>query len=99
MSNINIWCKVRENRYVFKIKIGTDNDLFDLKKAILEELPNAENLKAIQLTLWKVNIDQQNVFNPVLNDDNKLLNSRNTVGATFPDLRGTNIRVVVRAGK
>ena len=35
----------------------------------------------------------------MLKDDNKLLRSGNTIRTTFNDFGGTNIRVVVGAGK
>jgi hypothetical protein len=44
MSNIetfiDLWCIVLEGRSVFKITIGADKDLIDLRKVIREAKPN-----------------------------------------------------------
>ncbi|SRR6266542_6337473 len=98
MSNvgtlINLWCVVRENRSVFKITIGTGNDLFDLRKVILEELPNAENVKATQLTLWRVDVtssvlkDKDTRIDDYLNDE--LEDPADAVGNTFYKVEGSN---------
>ena len=99
MSDIALWCIVCEDRSIFKVTIGTGKDLFDLRKAILEELPNAENVKATQLTLWRVNVASSELRNkdtpiePYLND--KLEEPADTVGKTFQNVEGNNIRVIV----
>ncbi|CAB4374878.1 unnamed protein product [Rhizophagus irregularis] len=99
MSNIALWCIVCEDRSIFKVTIGTGNDLFDLRKAILVELPNAENVKATQLTLWRTNTasnvlrDKETAIEPYLNE--KLEDPADTVGNTFINVVGNNIRVIV----
>ncbi|PKK41062.1 hypothetical protein RhiirC2_859351, partial [Rhizophagus irregularis] len=96
MSNIALWCIICEDRSIFKVTIGTGNDLFDLRKAILEELPNAENVKATQLTLWRTNTasnvlrDKETAIEPYLNE--KLEDPADTVGNTFINVVGNNIR-------
>ena len=96
---ITLWCIARRSTTAFKVSAGTNNDLSDLRELIRNKKPNDfANVDPDNLILWHVNIDQNviNTINDMLNDDNKLLISGNTVGVTFRDLRGTNIRVVVR---
>ncbi|CAG8474067.1 7135_t:CDS:10 [Funneliformis mosseae] len=94
---VNLWCS--ENRAIFKIIIGVNNDLYDLRKAILEELPNAENVKAIQLTLWRVKVASSVFRNKDIDIDtylnDELEDSSDTVGNAFQNVEGSNIRVVV----
>ncbi|PKC68839.1 hypothetical protein RhiirA1_440353 [Rhizophagus irregularis] len=104
MSNIgplvNLWCIVRENRSIFKITIRLGNDLYDLKKAIKEGKPNYfVNADADELVLWRVNVapdilgNKETAIELYLNE--KLENPTNTVGNTFRNVVGNNIRVVV----
>ncbi|RHZ57822.1 hypothetical protein Glove_383g8 [Diversispora epigaea] len=104
MSNagtpINIWCIVRENRSVFKITIGEANDLIDLRKVIKEEKPiYFAKVDPDELILWRVNVASsilRNKDTPIetyLND--KLEEPTDTVGDTFNNFGGSNIRVVV----
>src|SRR5215212_1657757 len=99
MSNIALWCIVRDNRSIFKIIIGAGNDLFDLRKTILEKLPNAENVKAIQLTLWRTNVTSNILRNKETAIEfyltEKLEDPADTVGNTFQNVVGNNIRVIV----
>src|SRR4051794_36959246 len=49
---IRLWCLVRGSSSAFYVTIGRDNFIIDLKKLIKAEIPN--DVKAIQLTLWKL---------------------------------------------
>ena|SRR6266496_2361445 len=100
--SVTLWCIARGNTTAFKVTAGTDNDLSDLRELIKKKKPNDfANVDPDNLILWRVNISQNviNTINDTLNDDNKLLISGNTIGVTFNDFGGTNIRVVVGAGK
>jgi hypothetical protein len=99
-TSINLWCIVRENRSVFKIIIGTDNDLFDLRKVIKENNPNYyANVDPDELILWRVNDASGELGNkdipiePHLND--RLAEPTETVGNTFHNVKGSSIRVIV----
>jgi hypothetical protein len=95
---VTLWCIARGKTTAFKITAGTDNDLFDLRELIRNKKPNDfTNVDPDNLILWHVNVAQNviNTINNMLNDNNKLLISGNTVGVTFHDTRGTNIRIVV----
>ena len=74
---IRLWFLVRGNSSAFKVVIGNGNDIVDLKEAISNELSNVvKNVKAIQLTLWRVDINQSHIktvpIDDMLNDENKL---------------------------
>ncbi|CAI2162794.1 16269_t:CDS:1, partial [Funneliformis geosporum] len=60
----------------FSVTIGNLNSIYDLKKAILEEISNPGNIKAIDLRLWSVNIDENLLESTslydLLNDTNEL---------------------------
>jgi hypothetical protein len=95
---VTLWCIARGSTTAFKVTAGTDNDLSDLRELIRNKKPNDfANVDPDNLILWRVDVGQNaiNTINDMLNDDNKLLISGNTVGVTFHDLGGTNIRVVV----
>jgi hypothetical protein len=99
-TSINLWCIVRENRSVFKIIIGTDNDLFDLRTVIKEQKPNYfANVDPNELILWRVNDASSELNNkdaPIehhLND--RLAKPAETVGDTFHNVKGSSIRVIV----
>src|SRR5688572_30324933 len=103
MSNINLWCIVRENRSVFKITIGVDNDLFDLKKVIKTENPiYFANADPDELTLWRVDVPSSELrikgiaIESYLID--KLEEPADTVGDTFNNVEGRNVQVVVGVG-
>ena len=105
MSNIttvNLWCIVRENRAIFKTTIGVNNDLIDLRKVIKEEKPiHFVNIDPGELILWRVNVassvlrNKDTLIEPYLND--KLEEPADTVGDTFNNVEGSNVRVVVEA--
>ena len=40
MSNVNLWCIVRDTRAVFYVNTATNNNIFDLKISIKERKPN-----------------------------------------------------------
>src|SRR5688572_15540509 len=102
MSNVNIWCIVRENRSVFSVTIGTNNSIFDLKVSIKDRKSNYfARFDADDLILWRVNVASSELRNkdtpiePYLND--KLEEPADTVGDTFNNVEGSNVRVVVEA--
>ncbi|CAG8772551.1 2763_t:CDS:1, partial [Funneliformis caledonium] len=97
---INLWCIVRENRSIFKITIGSGNDLDDLRKVIKEERkPRFNDFAPDELVLWRVNVassilrNKENAIEPYLNE--KLEEPADTVGNTFQNVVGNNIRVIV----
>ena len=59
------------------------------------------NIDADKLTLWSIDIDQNQLSNEGfsmeerLTNDIKLKISADTVGATFSNVEGTNVRVIV----
>ncbi|PKY41195.1 hypothetical protein RhiirA4_441148 [Rhizophagus irregularis] len=104
MSNIgplvNLWCIVRENRSIFKITIRLGNDLDDLRKVIKEERkPRFNDFAPDELILWRVDVpsdilrNKETAIEPYLNE--KLEDPAVTVGNTFRNVVGNNIRVVV----
>ena len=97
---INLWCIVRENRSIFKITIGSGNDLDDLRKVIKEERkPRFNDFAPDELVLWRVNVasnilrNKETAIEPYLNE--KLEDPADTVGNTFQNVVGNNIRVIV----
>jgi len=100
-SRIRLWCLVRGDINSFKVVIGQDNDIDDLRKIIKAEKPNAlSNVDADNIILWSVNVDQSQLnegfsIEEMLTDENKLGASEHTVGATFFNVEGTNVRVIV----
>ena len=97
---IRLWCLVLGNNNPFKVTIGQDNDIDDLKEVIKEKIPN--DVKATQLILWSVNIDQSQLNNKdfsieeILTDKNKLIVSAGLVKVNFSNVEETNVvRVIV----
>ncbi|RIA93864.1 hypothetical protein C1645_818835 [Glomus cerebriforme] len=97
---INLWCIVRKNRSIFKITIGSGNDLDDLRKVIKKERkPHFDNFASDELTIWRTNVasnvlrNKETAIEPYLNE--KLEDPADTVGNTFQNVVGNNIRVIV----
>src|SRR5581483_6930574 len=97
---INLWCIVRENRSIFKVTIGSGNDLDDLRKVIKEKKPiYFANVDPDELTLWRTNVasnvlkNKKIAIEPYLNEE--LEDPADTVGNTFQNVEGNNIRVIV----
>ena len=98
-TQITLWC-LEYGSSSFSITVGNDNSIFDLKKAILEEVNVPGNVKAKDLRLWSVNFDESQKSNSpdeLLNDDNEIKTGSRKVRETFYEVQGNNIRVVVRA--
>src|SRR3954447_14058575 len=100
MSNIAPLINLRENRSIFKITIGTGNDLLDLRKDIKEERkPRFNDFAPDELILWRTNVasnvlrNKETAIEPYLNE--KLEDPADTVGNTFQNVIGSNIQVVV----
>ncbi|CAB4414944.1 unnamed protein product [Rhizophagus irregularis] len=92
---IILWCFDVRNNSKFKVFIGTGNDIDDLKEAIKEKKQNDfAGVDADRLKLWRVNTDQT-ISEEILNYE--LEDTAKTIGNTFLDVQGGNIRVVVRA--
>ncbi|KAF0484869.1 kinase-like protein [Gigaspora margarita] len=90
-TRIILWCfDVRKNS-IFKVVIGDGNDIDDLKEAINEKI---HAFASHELKLWRVNTDQA-IYEELLTDE--LKNPAKTIRETFSDVKGDNIRVVVRA--
>ncbi|PKY32390.1 hypothetical protein RhiirB3_450549 [Rhizophagus irregularis] len=103
MSNIAptgaLWCIIRENRFIFKITIRADNDFIDLRNVIKNVKPNYfANVDADELILWRTNVasnilrNKETAIEPYLNK--KLEDPADTVGNTFQNVVGNNIRVI-----
>ncbi len=94
---IRLWCLVRGSSSAFYVTIGRDNFIIDLKKLIKAEIPN--DIKAIQLTPWRVNIDQSQIktisIDDMLRDENILEISGLKVGEAFQNTEENSIRVIV----
>ena len=94
---------LRGSNIPFKVVIGQANDINDFKEIIKEKKKNdLSNVDANNLILWTVNVDQSQLdvkgfsIEEILADENKLrAASAVTVGATFFNIEGTNIRVIV----
>jgi hypothetical protein len=70
----------------FSVTVGNNISIFDLKKAILEEISVPANVKAKDLRLWNINFDErQKSISPdeLLNDDNEIKTVSQKVGETF----------------
>ena len=96
-TSIRLWCLIRGSSSAFYVTIGRDNFVIDLKKLIKDEIPN--DVKAIQLSLWRVNIDQSQIkttpIDDMLSNENELEVSGLTVGEAFQNIEGNSVRVIV----
>jgi len=95
---ITLWCFVQGSSSIFKVNIGTNNDIYDLKEAIKSKKPNdTSRVDADKLRLWSVNVASiSDISEDMLNDDNELKEERNTIANTFFSVEGRNIRVVIK---
>jgi hypothetical protein len=101
-SRIRIWCLVRGDNKTFYVNIGTNNFIIDLKELIKEKKKSVfSNVDADDITLWSVSIDQSELNSEGFSiegrftNNNKLRASADTVGATFTNVEGTDIRVII----
>ena len=71
-----------------------------MKKAIFEEISVSDNIKALNLHLWNVNVEESqlesNSPDGLLTDENEINLGSQKVGNTFCGVQGNNIRVIVR---
>ncbi|CAG8491047.1 1596_t:CDS:2 [Rhizophagus irregularis] len=88
-TQITLWCFDLQSSSKFKILIGADNDIDDLKEVIKEKCGFASPL----FKLWRVNTNR--VVEEMLNDE--LVDTAQTIGETFYGVEGGNIRVAVNA--
>ena len=88
-TQITLWCFDLQSSSKFKILIGGDNDIDDLKEVIKEKCGFASPL----FKLWRVNTNR--VVEEMLNDE--LVDTAQTIGETFYGVEGGNIRVAVNA--
>ncbi|CAB4474294.1 unnamed protein product [Rhizophagus irregularis] len=102
--SVRLWCLVRGSRSenVFYVTIDKGNFIIDLKDAIKGKIQNEfSNVDANRLILWRVNIDQTQIMSAhiddMLNDKNKLVIPGLTIEETFGDIKGVNVRVIVKA--
>src|SRR5437868_1519088 len=98
-TTIKLWCLVRGSS-PFKVVIGQDNDIDDLKKIIKEERkPRFNDFAPDELILWTVDIDQSQIeeidIDDMLTGERKLKNSALPVGEVFDNVNGNNVRVFV----
>ncbi|CAG8693962.1 1507_t:CDS:2, partial [Funneliformis mosseae] len=52
-------CITKNNKSIFKVTAGVENDIYDLKEIIAELIPN---VKAICLVLWRTNLENIEIF-------------------------------------
>ncbi|CAG8436189.1 7096_t:CDS:2 [Funneliformis caledonium] len=78
---IILWCFVQGSSSIFKVNIGTNNDIDDLKEAIKSKKPNdTAGVDADKLRLWGVNVASiSDISEDMLNDDNELKDERSTI--------------------
>ncbi|GES96822.1 crinkler (CRN) family protein [Rhizophagus clarus] len=95
---ITLWCLIQGSSSIFKVNIGTNNDIYDLKETIKSKKPNdTAGVDADKLRLWGVNVASINdISEEMLNDDNELKDERNTIANTFLGIEEGNIRVVIK---
>src|SRR4051794_16607562 len=95
---IILWCFMQGSSSIFKVNIGTNNDIYDLKEAIKSKKPNdTTGVDADKLRLWSVNVASiSDISEEMLNDDNELKDERSTIANTFFGIEGRNIRVVIK---
>ncbi|KAF0437764.1 serine/threonine protein kinase [Gigaspora margarita] len=96
---ITLWCLEYGSGSFFVI-IGNNNSIYDLKKAIFDEISIPDNVKAKNLSLWSVNIEERqlesNTPNGLMTDENKIKIATETIGNTFHGVQRKNIQVIVR---
>ncbi|CAG8688799.1 11840_t:CDS:2 [Funneliformis mosseae] len=80
----SLWCITKNNKSIFKVTAGVDNDIYDLKKIISEELLN---VKATELVLLNISLDESL--------DDELENESENVRNAFTDVSGSKIRIIV----
>ncbi|CAG8509257.1 5556_t:CDS:2 [Funneliformis caledonium] len=85
-------CITRNNKSIFKVTAGVDNDIYDLKKIIAENIPN---VKAICLVLWRINLENNRNISLDESLDDRIENEAEKVGDVFTDDAGSNIRIIV----
>ncbi|CAG8488470.1 763_t:CDS:1, partial [Dentiscutata heterogama] len=92
---ITFWCYLLGSGSLFKVNIGINNDICDLKRAIISTINS--DIAYHRLRIWGVNVATKNdVSSVLLTDDNELKEERNTIANTFCELENNNIRVVIR---
>ncbi|CAG8782964.1 9518_t:CDS:2, partial [Gigaspora rosea] len=96
---ITLWC-LEYGSSSFSVTIGNNNSIFDLKKVIFEEISVPDNVKAKNLSLWSVNVEEiqlkSNTPDGLMTDENEIKIATQKVGNTFHGVQGNNIRVIVR---
>ena len=96
---ITLWC-LEYGSSSFSVTIGNNNSIFDLKKAIFEEISVPDNVKAKDLSLWSVNVEESqlesNTPDGLMTVENEIKSATQKVGNTFYGVQDNNIRVVVR---
>ncbi|CAG8628854.1 11931_t:CDS:2, partial [Gigaspora margarita] len=100
MSTIKIWCLERGSNCssAFYVTVKSNSNIFDLKKAIFNEISASCNIKPKDLNLWKVNFNQNisdNVpFDSILRDEMRLRNPSSLIRDIFRGAEGSNIRII-----
>ncbi|CAG8551218.1 3686_t:CDS:2 [Racocetra fulgida] len=96
---ITLWCLEYGSSY-FSVIIRNNNSIFDLKKAIFEEISVPDNVKAKNLSLWSVNVEEihlkSNTPDGLMTNKNEIKLATQKVGNTFHGVQGNNIQVIVR---
>ncbi|GET54610.1 hypothetical protein RIR_jg9208.t3 [Rhizophagus irregularis DAOM 181602=DAOM 197198] len=96
---ITLWC-LEYRSSSFSITIGNNNSIFDLKKAIFKKISVPNNVKAKNLSLWSVNVEESqlesNTPDGLMTVENEIKIATQKVGNTFYGVQDNNIRVVVR---
>ena len=59
MANLNIFCVIEGQTTSFSVKVPSDGTVDDLKDAIKAKIPKFKEIAAHDLTLWRVNIPDE----------------------------------------
>jgi|SRR5581483_9187950 len=98
-TSITLWC-LEYGSSSFSVTIRNNNSIFDLKKAIFKEISVPDNIKAKNLSLWSVNVEESqlesNTPNSLMTVKNEIKITTQKVGNTFYGVQDNNIRIVVR---
>lgn len=97
-QRVELWCVTREDRIAFKVGIGANNDISDLKTIIKEfRKPRYDKFSPDELNIWKVNITMNRIKDIPIDEylNEKLKDPSQKVRNTFYNIEGDNIRVVV----
>src|SRR5688572_30253223 len=77
-----LWCINRNDKCIFKVTVGVENDIYDLKEIIAEK-EKISNIKATRLVLWRTNLENNRSISLDESLDDELKNETEKVGNVF----------------